>query len=180
MNTFKHLKTLGKIGILAMALAVASCSDDDDNGNGGVSGNADGFVKAKIDGTQFNSLEIQGISTVVAMRTGTGAQTLISVTGSSDSNNTINIAMMGITEEGTYQIGPDSDGSTLAYVQSGAQTSYDTSDCAGATGTIKVTKLTDTMVEGTFSFTGKVDEDCAQSKTITDGSFRGKFMNMGM
>ena len=178
MNTLHKLKRFGKLGIVAIALVLSSCSnDDDDNNNGGPSGNAGGYVSAKVDGAQFDSMEIMGISTVSALRTGTGDGTLISVTGSSDSSHSINIAMLGITSTGTYSVNPDSDGTTLAYVDSGTQTSYDTSNCSGATGTIVVTELTEDVVQGTFSFTGKVDEDCSQSKSVTEGSFRGVFMN---
>ncbi|HEU0135887.1 MAG TPA: hypothetical protein VFQ50_01210, partial [Flavobacterium sp.] len=71
---------------------------------------------------------------------------------------------------------PDSDGTTLAYIETGNSMSYDTSNCAGATGTITITAYDDTKVEGTFSFVGKVDEDCNMTKTVTNGSFRGVYM----
>lgn len=180
MNTFGKLKRFGKIGIMAMALVVASCSDDDDNGGGGPSGNAGGFISAKVDGQQFNSLEIQGVSTVVATRTTSMVGELIMIQGSSSDMKSVVINLLGITATGTYTISPENDGSVLAYVETAESMSYDTSNCSGATGTITITKLDSEVIEGTFSFVGKVDESCSQSKNITDGSFRGKFMNAGM
>ena len=155
------------------SLVIASCSGDDSVGVTPLTGN---YLTAKVNGSDFNA-SIMGQSTVTALRTGTGNQTLIMVGGSNQQIENISIQMMGITTAGTYQVTPESDGTLLAFVNGNSSTSYDTSDCSGATGTIVVTAINDEMVEGTFSFTGKVDEDCSQSRSVTDGQFRGEFMN---
>ena len=49
--------------------------------------------------------------------------------------------------------------------------------CTVATGTITITAITATKVEGTFSFTGAKDDDCSSHKVVTNGEFRGTFMN---
>jgi hypothetical protein len=173
------MKTLHRFcatAFIAASLTFSSCSSDD--GGGGSSTPNGTYIKATVDGAAFQTLEIQGQSLATALKTGTGSGTLIMIQGSGDMNGsqTMVINMMGITGIGTYDVNADSDGTTLAFVESGSTTSYDTSNCAGATGTLNITHYDDTKVEGTFSFVGKVDEDCSMSKTITNGSFRGVYM----
>ncbi len=172
MKTVNAFKTIAKTGILAAALILTACSDDDSSGSGGSSNS---FIKAKVDNVQFKNLEIQGHSTTVATTSGTGDGRLIMISGADANMNNMAIIMMGINETGEYTIDPEDDGSVLAYVPSNSP-SYDTSNCAGATGTLKITKINDERVEGTFSFVGKDDENCTATKTITAGSFRGIFL----
>ncbi len=162
--------------MLAMAVAVMSCSSDDDGGNGGGSTPGGTYVKAKVGGTMNETYRIQGISVATAITNGTGDGRLIMIGGSIDQMGTKawSINLLGINAEGEYSIGPDSN-STVAYVEN--QVSYDNSNCAGATGTVNITHIDDEKVEGTFSLTAKNDEDCSQTRTITEGSFRGVFMN---
>ncbi|HEX9979704.1 MAG TPA: DUF6252 family protein [Flavobacterium sp.] len=173
----KKLITFGKSGILALAVLFAvSCSDDDDKGGGG--GNLpDGtYIKAKVDGDSWETFEIQGQSVAVATSSGSGASRVIMINGSGDMNGSTAMAvnLIGIDAEGTYPLTSDSD-SVVAYLQN--QTSYDNSGCENTTGTLKITSISATKVEGTFSLTGKNDEDCSQSRAITQGSFRGVFVN---
>jgi hypothetical protein len=178
------MKTMKKMGIMAfaaMALCLTACSGDDGGNSGGGGSSLDTYVNAKVDGVTFKTFSVQGHSLGAAMRTGTGDQTLISVSGSSASSmgstdiKTIVISLLGITQPGTYTINSDSN-SVLAYVDSASNISWDTSDCSGATGTIEITVLNDQKVEGSFSFTGKDDENCSSQKNITAGKFRGTFM----
>lgn len=174
----KAVKLIGKCLFLSLSMVVLSCSSDDDGGSSGGSVPNGTYIKAKVDGTQYVTYNIQGFSAGVATSTGSGAGRLIMVTGSNDmgGETAFSVNLVGINATGEYQIGPDSD-STLAFVLTGGSgVSYDTSDCAGATGTINITTLNDTKVEGTFSFTGKDDENCTDSKSITSGSFRGEFL----
>ncbi|HEX8562516.1 MAG TPA: DUF6252 family protein [Flavobacterium sp.] len=172
LNTFK---TFGKAGIIATALFFAAACSDDDNNSSGTGGGTDSFIEGKVDGTQFNNLEIQGNSVAVATTSGTGDARLIMISGSDMSQNTMSVIMLGIDAPGTYPVNPDTD-TVLAYLPGGTQESYDTSNCSNATGTLTITTINDTKVEGTFEFTGKVDENCAMSKEITSGSFRGVFL----
>ena len=173
----KALKLIGKCLFLSLSMLALSCSSDDDGGGGGST--PDGtYIKAKVDGTQYVTYSISGFSAGVATSSGSGSGRLIMITGSNDMNGdtAFSINLLGINSTGTYEIGPDSD-STLAFVLTGGSgVSYDTSNCAGATGTINITTLSATEVKGTFSFTGKDDENCTDSKSVTAGSFRGVFM----
>jgi hypothetical protein len=134
------------------------------------------YIQGKVDGVDFSS-SIMGQSTALASRTGTGDRTLITVQGTNLETNTMIISMMGITTTGTYTVDAEDDGTLMAYFGTSENTSYDTSNCAGATGTLNVTFIDDTKVEGTFNFIGKDDENCSRSKIVTEGSFRGIFAN---
>lgn len=157
---------IGKSAFLAMALVVAaSCSSDDAGGSGGGSGS---FLTSKVDGASFKA-EIMGQSTVVAVRNGNFYQ----ISGSNADLKNIAIGLFNVTGEGTFEVGPDTD-NVLSYLENNV--SYDTSNCSGATGTVTITKLTEEKIEGTFSFTGKDDDNCANGKSVTTGKFRGVFM----
>lgn len=172
----KTVKLLGKALFISLAMIALSCSSDSDGGGGGGTPTTT-WIKGKVNGTQYQTYSISGVSAGVATSTGTGAGRLIMITGANDMGGTssFSINLLGIDATGEYTINPDSD-STLAFVLTGAGVSYDTSDCAGATGTIKITQLNAEGIKGTFSFTGKDDENCTDTKTVTEGSFQGKFM----
>jgi hypothetical protein len=163
---------IGKSAVLAIALALASCGSDD-NGTG-TGGNSGSFLQGKVDGSQFKA-QVMNQSTVVAIRQGSGDNTLIQITGADASANAMNVILYGVTATGTYQVNPDTN-NVLAYTTS-SSASYDTGECSGATGTITVTTLTDTKVEGTFTFTGKSEENACAAKSVTEGKFRGVFAN---
>lgn len=175
----KTLKQIGMAAFTVLALSLTACSGEDNGGGGGSS--LDTYINASVDGTAFKTLSVQGHSLGTAMRTGSAGGEIISVTCSSASSmtstdiKTINITLIGITEKGTYTIGPDSE-SVLAYVDSSLNTSWDTGECSGATGSVTITTLTDKKIEGTFNFTGKDDTNCSSQKVITNGKFRGTFM----
>ncbi|NUY81823.1 hypothetical protein HUK80_13025 [Flavobacterium sp. MAH-1] len=162
----KKFKSIGKMAFLTLALCfAAACSSDDAGGSGGGSGS---YLSSKVDGSNFKA-EIMGQSTVVAVKNGNFYQ----VSGSNGDLKNIAIGLFNVTGEGTYEVGPDTD-NVLSYLENNI--SYDTSNCSGATGTVTITNLTEEKIEGTFSFTGKDDENCSSSKTVTTGKFRGVFM----
>ncbi|MCR5861599.1 DUF6252 family protein [Flavobacterium sp. J372] len=170
----KKLITSGFAIMSLMAVTLTACGDDDAQNNNNTL--PDGtFIQGKVDGTGFSSM-VMGHSTATATRQGTGDATFISVQGSTMEANTMVIVMHGITATGTYTIDAE-DESVLAYFNAANSISYDTSNCSGATGTLNITHLDNTKVEGTFNFVGKDDDNCSQSKTITEGSFRGIFAN---
>jgi len=122
-----------------------------------------------------------GQSTAITSRTGTGSTGLITVSGSTvditnpTSSKTIVISLLGITAAGTYALNAGSN-SVLAYAVGSGSTgiAYVTGNCTGATGSVTVTSLSTTKIEGTFSFIGK-NELCTVTKSITAGTFRGIF-----
>jgi hypothetical protein len=161
--------------LVLVGVTAISCSDDDSNStyNSTPTGS---YIKGKVDGAQFESV-IMGQSTAIATRTGSGDQTLISVQGTTLDTNTLLVTTMGITQTGTYTVDAQDDGTLMAYFSAASNVSYDTSDCGGATGTLNITHLDASKIEGTFNFVGKDDENCSNSKTVTEGSFRGVFVN---
>jgi len=172
----KAIRLIGKCLFLSLSILALSCSSDDNGGGGNVPNGT--YIKGTVDGTQYVTYSIQGMSAGIATTMGSGAGRIINVTGSNDMNGatSFSINLLGINATGEYPINPDTN-STIAFVTnaSGVGVSYDTSNCTGATGTINITTLSDTEIEGTFSFTGKEDENCSNSKTVTNGSFRGVF-----
>lgn len=165
--------------VLASTTFLISCGGDDDaapvaqNPNVPAGGS---YIKGKVDGVQFQNLEVMGVSSAIATRTGTGDGTLIMMQGSTMDATSMVITTYGITSTGTYTIDAEDDGNVLAFIPGGSEVSYDTSNCAGAAGTLNITHLDNTKIEGTFEFTGKDDENCGDTKVVTEGSFRGIFM----
>jgi len=176
----KKMKTFGWAAFAALTLAFTGCSSDD---NGGGNSSLDTYITAKVDGNSFETYSINGQSLGVATRSGTGESSAIIISCSNATAVTatqfesIQIALIGITAPGTYQVNANTN-STLGYVMATpTNVSWDTGDCEGATGTVTITTLNETKVEGTFSFTGAKDDDCASHKVVTNGEFRGTFMN---
>ncbi len=93
-------------------------------------------------------------------------------------------AVDGTLETGTYNVNStnEDDGyvGSLTYVEVNLSTfavgTYSSMNCDNANGTITITFIDATKIEGTFSFTGKEvkeDESCSgTTKNITNGSFR--------
>jgi len=174
MKTITHF---GKLVFLSLSLLLTSCSSDDaadivDNGNP-TSGT---YITAKVDGSGFSSIIMGVASSASATRMETGAGTMITVLGADQGGNSIVINLMGITTTGTYTIDP-SVNSVMSYTPVTGGVSYGTGECSGSTGTIVITAIDATKIEGTFSFKGKDANTCPTSamKTVTEGSFRGIF-----
>ncbi|NMH26731.1 DUF6252 family protein [Flavobacterium silvaticum] len=170
----KKFQIFGKAILFTGLIALASaCNGDEAVGTGGQSGS---YITASVNGSGFEAA-VMGVSTVTAVRTGTGAGNLIMITGANPDAHAITINLFGITATGDYNVTPDSD-SVMAYVDGmGSSTaSYDTGECEGATGVVHVTQISDTQIEGTFEFTGKSEENSCAAKSVTNGSFRGIFM----
>lgn len=171
----KKFQIFGKTLLLTGLIALASACSGDDNpiGTGGQSGS---YITANVNGSSYDT-SIMGVSTVTALQTGVGTENLIMITGANAEFHAMTINLFGVTQTGDYQVNPDTN-SLLAYVdETGTSTSsYDTAECAGATGVVHVTQLSATQIEGTFEFTGKSEENGCAAKAITNGSFRGIFM----
>ncbi len=175
----KRVNKFGIILFLAASTIISSCSKDDNGGGSSVPATGT-YINAKVNGTSFSTV-INGVSAATATRSGSGTDTIIMVLGSNlngtTSTNTLSINLFGITTPGTYAINSDSE-SVMGYVEGTSEVAYGTGICAGSTGTVTVTTIDATKIEGTFSFTGKDGENCAAaSKSITNGQFRGVFSN---
>lgn len=173
------MKKLNQIMLLIMSvslLALTSCSSDDDGGNGG---NApSGRLIAKVDGTNYQSMEISSSATVAIQG---GVTNLILIASNSD-GNAFSFTIFGYDGVGTYEF--DGSISTGVNVASYSETNVDLSNPLNSTtelwqapyenlsvGSVSISEETDTAVIGTFEFTCKNLNGDQSIKTITEGSF---------
>ncbi|MBK8600331.1 MAG: hypothetical protein IPN80_07000 [Flavobacterium sp.] len=173
----KTFKSISKLVLIAFTIVLSSCSKDNDSSSSTPITPSGSYITATVDGASF-STSIAGISTASGSRSGSGEFTLIQVVGADINSNSIAINLLGITTTGTYTLNADSD-SVLAYTPPTGGLSYSTGGCSDVSGTMNVTFIDNTKIEGTFSFTGKDVDNCATSatKTVTNGSFRCVFVN---
>jgi hypothetical protein len=166
--------TINNIILRKIALVTAcffmllSCDDDEettvpDNTPQG------SYIRATIDGKEF-STNVDGIETVVV----TNLYGSIQITGTNSIGDVIQLNLDEVTVPGTYTVNNDS-ASLLVYSDFNNTKEYGTGPCDDASGTVVVTAITDTKIEGTFMFTGREFEDCSSAKTVSNGSFRGVF-----
>lgn len=172
------MKTLYKsfFALVAATALLISCSDDDGaNTDGGNVPSTGTYINAKIDGDTFETMSYQGITTGAATKSGTGESTFIMVTASAQNTNTMVIGLMGITGTGTYPLNADTE-TFVAFTDMNSNIAYHSSaDCTGVDGEIKITHFSDEKIEGTFSYKG-ADDDCTGTKNVTNGKFRGVYM----
>jgi len=156
------------------AVTFTSCSNDDDSGDDpGAGGAASGVLTAKVDGANYQSMEISSSATVA-----NGGQNLI-IIASNSSGKAFSISIFGYSGPGTYPLGGGINiTNTASYTETDVsnpqnpsteiwQAPYD----SNAVGEIVITEETDSKVKGTFNFTCKNVGGDQSVKTITDGSF---------
>ncbi len=165
----KTLKTIAKTFFIAGILALLnSCSKDSTTNNVPVSPN-NSFVKGKVDGASYSSLVAS------CSRVGSGTTAAITILGGDATGNSITLLMVGIAAPGTYTVNGTAN-SVLSYLPASGGVAYST-ECSAASGTVTVTSVDATHIQGTFSFVGKDSENCdtGATKNITEGSFKGIF-----
>jgi len=176
----KNLNKFGLILFLAVSSILSSCSSDDGDGGGGFSGPSTGtFVKAKVGSTNVLA---QGEFANGGYNSGN-----LVLQGFDMSGKSVNIqlyALDGALEVGTYDMGLTNTednyvGSfTLIDVDTSSLTTktYSSAFCSDSNGTLEITFIDATKIEGTFSYKGKElleNEDCSgATKNVTNGSFR--------
>lgn len=179
MKTMNSIKHFSFALVVALVTTLSSCSSDSSGGDG-FSGPATGsFVKAKVAGTDFLA---EGSLTAGGFNSGN-----LVLQGTTMTGKSIDIqlyAVDGTLETGTYNVNStnsdDSHVGSLTFVDVNISTlavaTYSSMNCDNASGTITITFVDATKIEGTFSFTGKEikeDETCdGATKSITNGSFR--------
>lgn len=177
----KNMKNFNKFSaIVLMTLSVLSISCSSDSDGGGGSGPATGgFVKAKVAGSNFQSDDLTTVGTYAS-----GAMVLQGTTAQGKSVGIQLYALDGALEVGTYNMNAtnESDAYTgsLTYTEVNlsdfSAKAYNSVNCENATGTLEITFIDATKIEGTFSFVGKevkMDESCnGATKNVTNGSFR--------
>ncbi len=177
------MKTIKQVGFaltLFLGAVMSSCSSSSSDGGGGFSGPTTGtFLKANVAGT---SILAEGQFAAGAYQSGN-----LAIQGTSTSGKSVDIqlyALDGSLEVGTYNVSASNNeevyvGSlSLIDVNTSTFTSttYNSLFCENASGTVQITFIDNTKIEGTFSFTGKEvkeNEDCSGgTKNVTEGSFR--------
>jgi hypothetical protein len=166
------MKNLKKIMVVVMTVtmvSITSCSKDDDGGNGGNA--ASGTIEAKINGSQFTSLEITSFA---SLTTGGGQTTLI-MQGNTQSK-AINMIIIGYNGEGTYELSDSNIFTSASYIEPNISDPVNSRTWnapfqdSGVIGEINISEETESTIKGTFNFTAKNTND-GSTKNITEGSF---------
>ena len=174
----KTIKQLSFALVVALVTTLSSCSSDSSSGSS--SGPSTGtFIKAKVAGADF-----LGQGDLASGGYSSGNLVLQATTTAGKSINIQLYATDGSLETGTYNVSATSTDDShvgslsLIEVNTGTMTSmtYDSAICSNASGTIVITFIDATKIEGTFTFTGKElrdGDDCSGgTKNVTNGSFR--------
>ena len=173
------MRKLNQIMLLIMTVSLVtftSCSKDDDGGSGG---NApSGTLVAKVDGTNYESMEISSSATITNNPSG---QSLIIIASNSD-GNAFSFTIFGYDGVGTYSF--DGSINTGVNVASYSETDVNLNDPVNSVtemwqapyenlsvGSISISEETDTKIIGTFEFDCKNIGGDQSIKNITDGSF---------
>lgn len=165
----KNLRKFMLLLITVSTVTILSCSKDDDGGGGGAA--AEGTIEAKINGSQFTSLEMTTFANVTS---GGGITTM--VLQGNTSSQAINMIINGYEGVGTYELSDSNVFISASYIEPNisdpmnSQTWNAPYEDSGVAGEINISEETDTHVIGTFSFTAKNTND-GSIKTISEGSF---------
>jgi Family of unknown function (DUF6252) len=152
------MKTALVLFLSIFVLALSSCSDDDggtDNTIDGDNGLTVGQMTCSIDGTAWNS--VMSIALEVA-DTGT-----ITITGTGSDLSQI---FLIVNTDGSK----DGEAGEAHYLVTDAQGTYSESFATDEGLTYTITKASNQLLEGTFSFTGTNPAD-QSTKEITNGKF---------
>lgn len=174
------MKTVKKIALSIVILGsvlFSSCSGDSGS-------SSSTFMKAKINGQEFST------QSVVANYTSDSFYIIgQKINGSDTSEIQISIDLTDGTDleiGHVYNISTIEEDNYLAFMSysfgdASSLNAYGSGDCDNVIGSLKITHVDDTIVEGTFEFDGKgVDAafECnGVTKTIRDGSFRAPLAN---
>ncbi len=172
------MKTFNKtilVLLAVVAVSFTSCKKDDDGGGGGSAGS--GTISAKVNGSNFTSMEAASRAT----QSSGGGSTTIILQGSDASGKGIFITMNNFDGVGTYEFSDSNVFLVATYVETNinnpqnSQTWTAPYEGSGVIGQVKISEKTDTKIKGTFNFTGKNVNGDNSLKNITDGSFNLNF-----
>ena len=160
------MKTLkNTFAALVIALVTFSCNNDDDNSTTPTPSTNDNFIRAKVDGIDYEATgaQITTLTDASAFNFRSDAATGIGM----------DFSIMGTPTVGTYTLN-STNGSTIGQLRYKSPALYTTARCAASGGTLTITAKNGNTIQGTFSFTGRtLTADCAQiPKTVTEGTFR--------
>ncbi|MCT4629423.1 DUF6252 family protein [Winogradskyella sp.] len=170
------MRTLKNFMLLLMTMSLVtftSCKSDDDGGDGGDA--PSGTLIARIDGANFQSLDISSSATVA-----NNGNNLIIIASNSD-GNAFSITIVGYSGPGTYPLGG---GANIFNSASYTETDVDISNPQNSTteiwqapyddtqvGEVNISEETENKIMGTFNFNGKNVNGDQSLKDITNGSF---------
>lgn len=152
--------------LLAAVFAFASCDKDDDNNNTVMPVAGDFFLKAKVNGADYNNSAYFAPSATIN-------NGVLNIQSSGDTGNSVQIQVQNYDEEGTYTSGNND--LSRGYINYMTLTPFKTYTSVRGTGTVTITEVTDTSISGTFSATAPENsETSTASVTITEGQFKVK------
>lgn len=164
----KTFGSIGKVMLLATSIAFVSCSKDDDAAPV-VPIESQYYVKAKVDdGNYANSAYAAPAATL-------NAGTLM-IQSSGDTGNSMQIQIPNYAGEGTYQSGSnDLSSGYINFSRLGAGFTYKSYTSVRGTGTVEITSVSATEIEGTFTaYAPENEEDWTEAVQITEGTFKLK------
>lgn len=146
-----------------MVMAAGGCKSDDSSTNS--NSNFTQTMTAKIDGVDWSAT-----STTAVIQSGGGLGTVANIIGQNSSKGTISLS---VTEPkvGEFNISVQAHNAGTISLSSGNFTSV---FCDNTGKKIVITKLTDSEIEGTFTFNGKDDIVSGTTKNVTEGAFHLK------
>ncbi len=140
---------------------LSSCSDDSV-----AASTSSGTMTATVNGTAYNG----NFAAAASYKNGT-----LTVLGKDNTNQIISFSLFSIPGTGVYNLGPASMNIHSAEYFDATGVIWHVAQTIGS-GSVNVTKLTSTDVEGTFNFVAEIVPGTAGSgtKTITNGAFSMK------
>ena len=169
----KSIKKFGFVLVLAVATILSSCSCSDGGGGGSV---GVGTLKAKIGSTNFSSIT----QATTAMLVDNGSYQNLSIGGATTTGKTLQIMILGENiGVGTYQISDSNDSATtFAYSEvnlnnptSGVKSWAAPYDGGGNSGSVVITSMSASNVQGTFSLTALDLTNGTGTVQVTNGAF---------
>jgi Family of unknown function (DUF6252) len=159
------MKTLKSIlSIFIITLLLLSCSKSDDKPTPAIN---DSFLKAKIDGVEYNANANQVIAGKTANRI-----TIISTTV----NGNFSFSIYNPAGASTYLTSDKGPVLYASFIDNNFREPTFYAGLCGNVGTLTIASISDTELSGTFSFVGKKSGDCLSTgKNITEGAFKIKF-----
>lgn len=175
MRILKHILLLVMVSSLLMH---TSCSNSDDSDGGPIAA-GNGTLVAKVDGTNYQSLDISSSATVT--NAGGGLKNLIIIATNSDGNG-FAITIFGYDGPGTYELTGANAAvtNTASYTETDVNLSNPTASTtelwqapydSTKAGEVIISEETASNVKGSFNFSGKNVNGDGSVKSITDGSF---------
>lgn len=163
----KNLKNA--FALLLVAVLTFSCGNDDEPNPANPATTFDYFLKAKVDGVQYDA----GPGRVLAGKT----TDRLTISSTMPDNRNFELIINRPTGIGTYTYPAPAAADyviRMSYSDASSATSiWRVNSCSAATGTLTISALSTTEISGTFSFTGKRTSFCSDTaKTITEGLFK--------